>query len=468
MAYVTYDATIGSLTLKQVFSSGLEPNVTTQAERAAGSATISQLSVIGAEPQSSFMTGDIAGVIGGVTSLNAGLYVSSGSIVIPFNQRSNGGLFTSGSTHFTLSGANGLLLPQSFSASHGEQNGAACRLQLFWLSSDGETAPVAANVNHSLSSSAFNLTHEFGPVSVNGTQLTKAVASEVMPGVPAHFESYDGDHYPQYVHIDAENIEPMIRITFANMAALNTYGALWGSITAATAHYRRRADGGTTVSDASNAHVRFSFGDGLSEEYLPIPNGPDGLGGLLVGWRPGDPSQKLGFFPDEQTWIVSDDQKYFIGFWNADPPTPTQLQRGELHDGYFVKLQDGHEWVVPAAALLPKDVLLVGFSGKSQTAETRVKAEHFDFWEESKQWVRDFLILEGTAPETLKFNPLWAPYVYRALCLNYRLTPEVPNHLRLLDEANVMQCLRATISGLLLDDVTSEKKNGESAPTPDT
>lgn len=264
MAYVVYDSTIGVLALKQIASTGFEPGVTTRAERAAGSATISQLTVLGAEPVISIVTGDIAGVIAGLTSLNAGLFVSAGSIVLPFNQRTNGGAFESGASHFSLSGANGLLIPQSFGASHGEQNGAVARLQLFMLSADGEAVPVTPNVNQTLSASAFNLTHEFGPVSINGTQLTKAIASEVIPGVPAAFESYDGDHYPQYVHIDAESIEPMMRITFANMAALNTYGALWGAITAAAVHYRRRADGGTTVSDASNSHARFSFGAGLS------------------------------------------------------------------------------------------------------------------------------------------------------------------------------------------------------------
>ncbi len=201
-SFVVYDTIFGALTIKQTASVGFEPNVTTKSERSAGSLAIDQISVLGAEPQLSLVTGDIDGVLTGLTSLNAGLFVTGGSIIMPFNQRSNGGMFEAGAKHFTLSGSTGLLIAQSFSASHGDEAGVAARLQAYMLSTDGETSPVQSNINQTLSASAFNFTHEFGPVSINGTQLTRAIAAEVIPGVSASYETYDGYNYPKDVFID--------------------------------------------------------------------------------------------------------------------------------------------------------------------------------------------------------------------------------------------------------------------------
>lgn len=196
-------------------------------------------------------------------------------------------------------------------------------------------------------------------------------------------------------------------------------------------------------------------------EPMDCLNGPDGTGGLLVSWRPDDPSQRTGFFPKEQTWVKNATGQYFVGFWNDAPPHPVELERADTHDGYAVPLQDGNKWAVPAAVWLPKDVILGVNDAKSQ-----VKPEHFDFWEEAKRWVRDFLVMDkNSAPEYL---PQMAQYVYRALALNYRLTIEVVNHLRLFDERSILDCLRATLDGLILDEIIDEKKNEDSAPTPDT
>lgn len=263
MSYVVYDTVVGALTLKQVRSSNFSPNVQHFTARAAGASAPSEISVVQAQPQASFVTGDLGGVIGG-TSTTAGLLVSSGTITIPWNQRSNGGAFTSGTNHWTLSATDGLLMPTSVSASQGDPAGASVECTLYPVSTDGETSPIASNTSQALASAAFNAMYEFGPVSINGTQLTKAISSRVDYGVPVAFEQYDGDHYPQYVFIDAENIEPMITITFANVAALDSYGPLFASMTACAVHYRKRSDGGSTVSDASTVHARYSFAGGLA------------------------------------------------------------------------------------------------------------------------------------------------------------------------------------------------------------
>ncbi len=264
MSFVCYDATLGPMPVRQVRSSSFDANVTTQAVRAGGAASASQIATIEAKPQGRLTTGDLANVLSNLTSVQSGLAVAAGSIVFPWNQRSNGGLFLAGANHFSITGSDGLIMPTSISARQSDPLGAAVELDIYLTSTTGQNSPVAANINQTLTASAFQALYEFGPVSINGSQITQAISSEVIFGAPVVYEMYDGDTYPRFVYVDAEKIEPMFRFTFANMSLLNTYGPLFGSMSAAAVNFRQRADGGTTLPDANAAHVRFALNDGLA------------------------------------------------------------------------------------------------------------------------------------------------------------------------------------------------------------
>ena len=263
MSAVVYDATLGALTLRQIRSSNYEPNVQHFEHRAAGSVSPAQIGVRESKPQVSISSGDLDDVIANL-SMTGGLYVNAGTITIPLLSRIQGGSFKGASAHTTLSGTKGLLLPQSFTARQGEEDGASCELLLHLLSIDGETSPVAVNINQTLISSAFQASHEFGPVSVNGEQVNKAISVTVTPGLTALIEVYNGDHYPQIIFIDAEKIAPTIKINFASTDDLNTYGPLFLAMTSAKVNLRKRLDGGTTVADGTPAHIQFAFAGGLS------------------------------------------------------------------------------------------------------------------------------------------------------------------------------------------------------------
>ncbi len=206
------------------------------------------------------------------------------------------------------------------------------------------------------------------------------------------------------------------------------------------------------------------------QECAMIPGGPDGGPGLLASWRPGHPQQRIGYYPDEQEWLPATCESgtkpaYWIGFWKDSPPTPEQLGKDTRQAGYLVELRDGNNWSVPAAHDLPRDVR---FHAAGRITEV-VKPEHAEFWEESQHWVQHFLLMDESVIAGYQIEPRMAMHVYRALRINYRVTPEVLNYLTLLDGPAVITCCRATIDGLLLDDVLREKKTEtESVVTPAT
>lgn len=263
MSAVVYDATLGALLLRQIRSTSYEPNVQHRTARAAAALAPAEIGVLGSRPQVTISSGDLDSIITNL-SMTGGLYINAGTIIVPFINRIEGGSFKGATAHTTLSGTKGLLLPNSFSARQGDEDGAGCDLILHMLSTDGELSPVTVNINQTLIASAFVAQYEFGPVSVNGVQVNKAISVAVNPGLAALIEIFDGDHHPQLAFIDAENIEPTIQIGFASIDDLNTFGPLAVAMTSAKVNLRNRIDGGTTHPDASLKHIQFTFAGGLS------------------------------------------------------------------------------------------------------------------------------------------------------------------------------------------------------------
>jgi len=268
-----YDAILGSLTLRQVRKSGFQPQAKTQAGRVSGGLDASALFLKEAQPRAMFTSGDIAGVIAGL-SLTAGLSVVAGTITIPYNRRANGGTFAGGSSNFTLTGANGLILPRSISASQGEEEGASADIEVIFLSTDGLTAPVAANVNQALGSQAFNAMYAMGPVYIGGSQLTQVQSIKVDTGLQATVKLYDGTCYPTITFIQQR--DPAIEVTFENFDALSSNGPLFATLgSGCAAYFRKKASHSTFTSDASTVHCKLSFADGLASVESAEASGTD-------------------------------------------------------------------------------------------------------------------------------------------------------------------------------------------------
>ncbi|MDE2100763.1 MAG: hypothetical protein KGL39_26190 [Patescibacteria group bacterium] len=258
---VTYDAVLGvGNALKQVRRTSFQPGIRQGVGRMSGAVDPSILFVNGGEPRATLQSGDVAGVIT-LLSVTAGLFVSAGTITLPWNRRANGGTFAGGLNNFTITGANALIVPRSFSASQSDEEGASAELEVVFVSTDGLTAPVTFAVNQALAAEAFNLLFAMGPVYINTVALTQVQSVKVDTGITVETKMFDGAIYPTLVYIKTR--EPSITVTFENFDVAQTYAPLFAACTAAAAYFRKRATGGTFVSDATAGHVKLSIATGL-------------------------------------------------------------------------------------------------------------------------------------------------------------------------------------------------------------
>jgi len=77
-------------------------------------------------------------------------------------------------------------------------------------------------------------------------------------------------------------------------------------------------------------------------------NGPGGRSGVLLCAIPIDglPPKRLGYYPDEQTWEPLDPPGAWLGHDPRSLPTPDDLRRRTLHDGFDLQL-GGQTWIIP-------------------------------------------------------------------------------------------------------------------------
>lgn len=264
-----YDAVLGGLTLKQVTDGSYAPGAQPIAARASGNIDPDQYFGGPAEPKAMFSSGDIAGVLAGL-SVTAGLAVASGTITIPFRKRSQQAGFASGGSHFTVSGTNGLIVPTRFRAAQDDE-AALAELECWFRSTDGLTVPAAVNVNQSLAAQSFNAQFAMGPVTVNGSAIPEIVEASVNPGITVRSSRHDGGIYPQKLYIVERR--PTIDITFEDF---DEAVAVYQVMTECEVFFRKRSGVGF-VSDATEQHIKFSFADGIATtEQLQASGQQDG------------------------------------------------------------------------------------------------------------------------------------------------------------------------------------------------
>lgn len=177
---------------------------------------------------------------------------------------------------------------------------------------------------------------------------------------------------------------------------------------------------------------------------IGVDVGPDQDKGVCYGWsRDGFP--QLGVRPKEQTWRPAvphagmAGSRYWVGLWNDDPPRPSDLQRPYACRGTWFPLGDGREWLLPQAKELPADVRLAD----DGTWRFQVQRRFHDFGLQSLRWLSHF----GRGEKAFAFAD-GIEFVVQALCVNYRLVPEVIADLGLLTTDNVGLAMLSIVEGL--------------------
>jgi hypothetical protein len=269
MPHALYDAVAGSLTLRQVTAANFTNNGAPIEGTYSNGLDVAEFFAGPSDARATFETEDIASVAAVANIGTAGLEISAGTISIPWAERANQSTFSGAGAHFSLTSANGFLIPTRFSVP--SVGNASCGLELIFLSSDGDTQPVAITTGVTLAGQAFTGLYGLGPVAINGTTLDQVTGFTVTPGLSVEVKFY-GRNYVTQTHIVMRR--PVIEVTTEDLDTLSALGPMWGVGTSIVAYARHRVST-SWAADATASHIKFSGTDGIVK---PADMGASGSG----------------------------------------------------------------------------------------------------------------------------------------------------------------------------------------------
>lgn len=269
------DMIFGAATIRQITAADHRTNQEHRKAMTSGGATIAQVSGKMAGEITQITSGDLAGLL----ALNAGAFVSAGSlassstITVALKARSNGGTFAAGSNHDAITGSNAFLVPTMIEATQ-DGDFATCQCDLHWLSADGVTKGADDATGQALGGQSFNAEFALGPAYINGTLIAGVQSVRVTPGLEVTKPPLgSGAVWPTRAMIKA--ILPTIEITVNDFAAVAGTVGDWTAMTSANVYLRKRTDSG--VYSASTDNVRFTFAAGLADTgSVTISSNDDG------------------------------------------------------------------------------------------------------------------------------------------------------------------------------------------------
>ncbi len=263
--FTTYDAVLGSMTLRQVQS----VNVTSNGQVINGTMSdglLGQLFGGQKDIRASITTQDVGAVAATPTQA-----IAAGTITIPMEKRADMATFAAGASHYAISGTKAMVVANSFSAS--DTGAATATVETIFLSSDGIVVPITESSTASLAAEAFSGLYSLGPVSLNGTLVDCARSMTVNTGVRIEPLWCNGNNYA----ITAFNKPPITpTITIEGPGLDQFLGAIggWTTGTALVGYFRKRTTAGF-VADGVAEHIKFSFADGILDANINASNGAD-------------------------------------------------------------------------------------------------------------------------------------------------------------------------------------------------
>jgi hypothetical protein len=161
--------------------------------------------------------------------------------------------------------------------------------------------------------------------------------------------------------------------------------------------------------------------------------GPGGTQGCVFGVE----SERLGYYPDRQTWLKipkgSTSHQLYVGFWKEERPGPEDLKRADQLPGSLVRLRDGKDWLVPIARgwndrgdqaswynALPKTLTI---DANGEWAIGGVEPKYAFLWELANRWWTEMLGQEVAADGSVRFDfASGHDAAVSVLAANYRVT----------------------------------------------
>lgn len=265
MPHTTYDVLFNAAPVYNVRSMGYNDSAQIIIDRASGGADPAKIYLGNMEPIITLQTTDIASAIGlnSGTFISAGVCVNSASTTIPLAKRADCGVLTSGGAHTSFVGNSVICIPTQFEVRQDTEDGATCSMEVRFRSSDGITAPITMSNTATLASSSHSISYGLGKAFVDDTALDFLTGIVVNPGIQLLIQRTGGGIYPTAHYIQFR--EPTIDLMVENAAVATTFINRYGSGNVAVrAFFRKRADGGTYVADATAGHIKFSFAAAMS------------------------------------------------------------------------------------------------------------------------------------------------------------------------------------------------------------
>ena len=175
--------------------------------------------------------------------------------------------------------------------------------------------------------------------------------------------------------------------------------------------------------------------------------GPNGEPGLLFYWL--DPKNRdIRIAPDEQTWLPAaghggEAGRYIIGVWNDKPPTEAELLRPDHRRGAFVQMADRAKWLVTT----PDHLDRFPVPQPDGSLQWVVDESFNDVFTQLERIKATRLIDDGDGSQTFIYGDVDDFYfLCDVLAINYRITPELVGHLRLLTESSIREFVAALLS----------------------
>lgn len=271
MAVTLADAILGSLTVKQMTDGRFALNGQVVEGLDASGLDVAQFYGGPCAPGWQGTSRDLGGVFASL-SPSAGLSIAAGTITLPFRARSNQSTFAGSSSHPTVSCANGLVVPRRVTVNR--EDGATVALEAAFRSTDG-TDPITFATSATINADAHNARWHLGPVTVNGgAGIAEVVSVDIDFGIQLLVERFQGN-YPERIYIQRRR--PRVSLTFQDMDEADGFAAQ--TVMTAAEVFCRKRSGASFVSDVTEVHVLFTFGDGIAVlESLGASQGENGTG----------------------------------------------------------------------------------------------------------------------------------------------------------------------------------------------
>lgn len=266
--YVLYAVDVNGTVIDGVTQQGINPGIQETMNYGDGSPHPRFIGSMASKPVFSFSSKACAKVLGATTALGAAI---SANVTAFFYKTSEGGMRAGATSHVKLVIAAGMVVPRRISVSQDGEAEISC--EVFCISSDGTTTPVAITTGQSLagtpdSAEKFTL----GPLTINGTTY-QPVSMEIDFGLQVEPDSHSGFPYPVRVHV--KQTAPKITFRTKDVGVIGTFGmaGLAQNATDSVFYLWKMSEGSQRTAKGSGAHISFTI-----DEAMYVVNQASGSG----------------------------------------------------------------------------------------------------------------------------------------------------------------------------------------------